>query len=100
MQHLKHLVYSRATILSSWFVPLFLLASECNIFHAQARKFFVNVPSVLTWIFWIFKPFLSAATAAKMSVVGSGPKVIGTALLPLIPADQLPKRYGGDADGF
>jgi hypothetical protein len=65
-----------------------------------ARKFFVNVPSVLTWIFWIFKPFLSAATAAKMSVVGSGPKVIGTALLPLIPADQLPKRYGGDADGF
>jgi hypothetical protein len=65
-----------------------------------ARKFFVNVPSVLTWIFWIFKPFLSAATAAKMSIVGSGPKVIGTALLPLIPADQLPKRYGGDADGF
>lgn len=65
-----------------------------------AKKFFVNVPSFLTWIFWIFKPLLSAATVAKMSVVGSGPKVIGTALLPLIPADQLPKRYGGDADGF
>lgn len=65
-----------------------------------AKKFFVNVPSFLTWIFWIFKPFLSAATVAKMSVVGSGPKVIGTTLLPLIPADQLPKRYGGDADAF
>lgn len=65
-----------------------------------AKKFFVNVPSFLTWIFWIFKPLLSAATVAKMSVVGSGSKVIGTALLPLIPADQLPKRYGGDADGF
>ncbi|KAG1728091.1 CRAL-TRIO domain-containing protein [Suillus lakei] len=65
-----------------------------------AKKFFVNVPSFLTWIFWIFKPLLSAATVAKMSVVGSGPKVIGTALLPLIPADQLPKRYGGDTDGF
>lgn len=65
-----------------------------------AKKFFVNVPSFLTWIFWIFKPLLSAATVAKMSVVGSGPKVIGTTLLPLIPADQLPKRYGGDADGF
>ncbi|KAG2141237.1 CRAL-TRIO domain-containing protein [Suillus clintonianus] len=65
-----------------------------------AKKFFVNVPSFLTWIFWIFKPLLSAATVAKMSVVGSGPKVIGSALLPLIPADQLPKRYGGDADGF
>ena len=35
-----------------------------------------------------------------MSVVGSGPKAIGPALLPLIPADQLPKRYGGEADGF
>jgi len=65
-----------------------------------AKKFFVNVPSFLTWIFWIFKPLLSSATVAKMSVVGSGPKVIGSALLPLIPADQLPKRYGGDADGF
>ncbi|KAG1764807.1 CRAL-TRIO domain-containing protein [Suillus occidentalis] len=65
-----------------------------------AKKFFVNVPSFLTWIFWIFKPLLSTATVAKMSVVGSGPKVIGTALLPLIPADQLPKRYGGDADAF
>ncbi|KAG0699906.1 CRAL-TRIO domain-containing protein [Suillus ampliporus] len=65
-----------------------------------AKKFFVNVPSFLTWIFWIFKPLLSAATVAKMSVVGSGPKIIGSALLPLIPADQLPKRYGGDADEF
>ncbi|KAG1723836.1 CRAL TRIO domain-containing protein [Suillus paluster] len=65
-----------------------------------AKKFFVNVPSFLTWIFWIFKPLLSAATVAKMSVVGSGPKTIGSALLPVIPADQLPKRYGGDADGF
>ncbi|KAG2150285.1 CRAL-TRIO domain-containing protein [Suillus bovinus] len=65
-----------------------------------AKKFFVNVPSFLTWIFWIFKPFIATATVAKMSVIGSGPNVIGTALLPLIPADQLPKRYGGDADGF
>ncbi|KAJ8590142.1 CRAL TRIO domain-containing protein [Rhizopogon salebrosus TDB-379] len=65
-----------------------------------AKKFFVNVPSFLTWIFWIFKPLLSSATVAKMSVVGSGPHAIGPALLPLIPADQLPKRYGGDADGF
>lgn len=100
MQHPKHPVYSRATIPSSWSVFLSLLAPECNIFCSQAKKFFVNVPSFLTWIFWIFKPFLSAATVAKMSVVGSGPKVIGTALLPLIPANQLPKRYGGDADGF
>jgi hypothetical protein len=100
MQHPKHPVYSRVTTLSSWFVLLSLLIPECNILYSQAKKFFVNVPSFLTWIFWIFKPLLSAATVAKMSVVGSGPKVIGTVLLPLIPADQLPKRYGGDADGF
>jgi hypothetical protein len=100
MQHPKHPVYSRGTIPSSWFVLPLLLAPECNLLYSQAKKFFVNVPSFLTWIFWIFKPLLSAATVAKMSVVGSGPKVIGTTLLPLIPADQLPKRYGGDADGF
>ncbi|KAI0306110.1 CRAL-TRIO domain-containing protein [Multifurca ochricompacta] len=31
-----------------------------------ARKFFVNVPSIMTWIFWLFKPVLSPATIAKM----------------------------------
>ncbi|EIW79141.1 CRAL TRIO domain-containing protein [Coniophora puteana RWD-64-598 SS2] len=61
------------------------------------RKFFVNVPTFLTWIFWIFKPLLSAATLAKMSVVGSGPRAIGPVLLPLIDASELPTRYGGNA---
>ncbi|KAI0282980.1 CRAL-TRIO domain-containing protein [Russula brevipes] len=28
-------------------------------------KFFVNVPSLMTWIFWLFKPILSPATLAK-----------------------------------
>ncbi|KIJ61945.1 hypothetical protein HYDPIDRAFT_176719 [Hydnomerulius pinastri MD-312] len=65
-----------------------------------SRKFFVNVPSFLTWIFWLFKPFLSAATLAKMSVVGSGHRALGSALLPIIDRHELPKQYGGVAEGF
>ncbi|SJL03923.1 uncharacterized protein ARMOST_07280 [Armillaria ostoyae] len=64
------------------------------------KKFFVNVPGYLTWIFWLFKPLISANTLAKMSVVGSGPPAIGKALLPIIEAKELPKQYGGEADGF
>jgi hypothetical protein len=57
----------------------------------------VNVPGYMAWLFWIFKAVLPAATVAKMSVVGSSPRSIGKALLPLIAADELPKRYGGNA---
>ncbi|KAJ7224065.1 CRAL-TRIO domain-containing protein [Mycena pura] len=62
------------------------------------KKFFVNVPSYMSWLFWIFKSILPTATFAKMSVVGSGPHPIGKALLPYISAEELPKRYGGKAD--
>lgn len=60
-----------------------------------ARKFFVNVPSLMTWIFWLFKPVLSAATLAKMKVVGHGPSTIGKELLPLVDDKELPAQYGG-----
>ncbi|KAJ3772673.1 CRAL-TRIO domain-containing protein [Lentinula raphanica] len=64
------------------------------------KKYFVNVPSYMTWIFWLFKPLMPSATLAKMSVVGSGTSALGKALLPEIDAKQLPKRYGGEADAF
>lgn len=54
----------------------------------------------MTWIFWLFKPLISANTLAKMSVVGSGVPAISEALLPVIDAKELPKRYGGDAESF
>jgi hypothetical protein len=60
----------------------------------------VNVPSLMSWIFWAFKPFLSSATFAKMSVVGSGPSAIGKAILPLVDGTELPRKYGGGAEGW
>jgi phosphatidylinositol transfer protein SFH5 len=66
----------------------------------QSRKFFINVPSLLTWIFWVFKSLVSAQTFAKMSVVGSGPHAITKALGEVIDIDEIPKRYGGQAEGF
>ncbi|KZT25261.1 CRAL/TRIO domain-containing protein [Neolentinus lepideus HHB14362 ss-1] len=81
-------------------------ASEAtNIFGSHYpellyKKFFVNVPSIMTWVFWLFKPLMSANTLAKMNVVGSGPHTIGKALLPFIDAQELPKRYGGEAPDF
>ncbi|CDO68397.1 hypothetical protein BN946_scf184815.g44 [Trametes cinnabarina] len=65
-----------------------------------SRKFFINVPTLLTWIFWLFKPLISANTLAKMSVVGSGAKTIGAELSQVIDPKELPKRYGGEAEGF
>ncbi|PFH51859.1 hypothetical protein AMATHDRAFT_58391 [Amanita thiersii Skay4041] len=64
------------------------------------KKFFVNVPTFLNWIFWAMKPLISANTLAKMSVTGSGHHTIGKALLPHIDSSQLPRRYGGEADAF
>lgn len=66
----------------------------------QARKFFINVPTMLTWMFWFFKSVLSAKTFAKMSVVGTGEATVAAALLPVIDAKELPKRYGGEAEAF
>ncbi|KAF7370870.1 CRAL-TRIO domain-containing protein [Mycena sanguinolenta] len=64
------------------------------------KKFFVNVPSYMSFLFWVFKAILPAATFAKMSVVGSSPRAIGKALLPYVAAEELPTRYGGSAGGW
>jgi len=64
------------------------------------RKFFIGVPTILNWMFWFFKPLLSPNTFAKMEVVGSSHHGIKKALLHLIDANNLPKRYGGHAEAF
>ena len=81
-------------------------ASEAsNIFSSHYpellyKKFFVNVPTLLNWIFWAFKAMIPSATFAKMSVVGSSTSSLRKALLPYIDAKQLPSRYGGQTEAF
>jgi len=80
-------------------------AEATNLFQSHYpellhKKFFVNVPTIMTWVFWAFKPLMSAQTVAKMAVVGSGPEKIGKDLLPVIDADELPQRYGGHSEAF
>ena len=43
---------------------------------------------------------MSANTLAKMSVVGQGPKTIGPELSQVIDVKELPKQYGGEAEGW
>jgi len=80
-------------------------AEATNMFQSHYpemlyKKYFVNVPTFMSWIFWIFKPLLSAATIAKMSVVGKGPETIGKELLVIVDDSELPTRYGGKAHAF
>jgi hypothetical protein len=69
-------------------------------YFIQYKKFFINVPTILNWIFWVFRPLISANTLAKMSVVGTGHHAIKKALSEYIDVTSLPKRYGGDAEAF
>ena len=83
------------------FLVSFVLSKLMNILiEVQASKFFINVPTFATWIFWLFKPLLSAKTFAKMNVVGTGKSTVSAALLPAIDAGELPERYGGQAKAF
>jgi len=80
-------------------------AEASNIFQSHYpemlyKKYFVNVPTFMSWIFWLFKPMLSAQTIAKMSVVGKGAYAIGRELSVIIDEKELPKRYGGHAEAF
>ena len=54
----------------------------------------------MAWIFWAFKAVMSSKTFAKLNMVGTGKSTISAALLPIIDAKQLPKRYGGEADAW
>ncbi|KAF8889307.1 ribosomal L37ae protein family-domain-containing protein [Infundibulicybe gibba] len=44
------------------------------------KKLFIHVPTLLNWIFWAFKPLISANTLAKMTVVGTGRAAVERAL--------------------
>ncbi|TRM65468.1 CRAL-TRIO domain-containing protein [Schizophyllum amplum] len=64
------------------------------------KKYFVNVPTLMSFIFWTFKAILPAKTFAKMSVVGTSTNSIRDTLKDVIDVKEIPKRYGGEAEGF
>ncbi|KAJ7251455.1 CRAL-TRIO domain-containing protein [Mycena rebaudengoi] len=71
---------------------------KCHYPEFLYRKFFVNVPRSVVWLFWLFKAALPTPVTAKMTVVGRGPRRIGKALLPYVTTEELPTRYGGTAE--
>jgi hypothetical protein len=48
----------------------------------------------------VMKPLISSATLSKMSVVGTSHHAIKKALSEVIDVKELPKKYGGKAEGF
>ncbi|KZV91507.1 CRAL/TRIO domain-containing protein [Exidia glandulosa HHB12029] len=65
-----------------------------------SRKFFVGVPTLMSWIFWVFKAIVPSQTFAKMTVVGTGSATIGKELEKVIEKKELPERYGGEGSKF
>lgn len=59
-----------------------------------SRKYFVNVPYIMTWVFSFAKAFMAKETAAKMQIIGNGKD------LKYDLGDWIPKAYGGRAKGF
>jgi len=57
-----------------------------------SRKFFINVPWVLSGFYTFMLPFIPARTAKKFVVCSSSYK---EELLAVIPAENLPIKYGG-----
>lgn len=55
------------------------------------RKFFVNVPWVMSWVFAAAKLIVRRETAAKFCVLSDGKALVGELVMP----EDLPKEYGG-----
>lgn len=57
-------------------------------------KYFVNVPTVMSWLFSFSKLFVSKETVDKFRVISSGAELAKTA------GPWVPKQYGGRADSL
>jgi len=65
-----------------------------------SKIFMVNFPRprMGNVVYWLLSAFSDTKMATKVRVIGIGPKIIGAGLLPIIPASNLPKPYGGTAE--
>ncbi|SPO03765.1 related to SFH5 - phospholipid transporter [Cephalotrichum gorgonifer] len=61
-----------------------------------SHKYFVNVPTIMGWVFSALKLFLSPATLRKFHPLSSGAGLAGE--IPAF-ASSLPKEYGGSGPG-
>jgi phosphatidylinositol transfer protein SFH5 len=59
-----------------------------------SRKFFVNVPVLMGWVFNAFKLILSKETVRKFTVFSYGEALAGEL------GKRCPKAYGGEAEGL
>jgi phosphatidylinositol transfer protein SFH5 len=56
-----------------------------------SRKFFVNVPVLMSWVYIAVTKFLSEETVRKFVVLSDSTQLVQTL------GDSLPKEYGGQA---
>lgn len=67
-----------------------------DYYPERMGKFYcINAPFGFSTAFKVFKPFLDPVTVSKIFILGSGYK---KELLAQIPAENLPRKYGGDCD--
>ncbi len=91
----------RVFVINGQFVCLFYFLNQFH-FKTSWRGPIFLVPQVFSVGFNLVKPFLSAATLAKLRIFSHDAKAWKDALLEEIDADQLPAHYGGtmtDPDG-
>lgn len=62
--------------------------------EALDKKYFVNVPTIMGWVFTLVKPLVSKETLEKFHVLSDGAKLAG------ILGDWVPKAYGGKAESL
>lgn len=59
-----------------------------------SRKFFVNVPLLMAWMFSFAKTFMSAETASKLTMISNGKDLAAEI------GSWVPKKYGGKTDSL
>jgi hypothetical protein len=60
--------------------------------ETMGRFYIINAPWAFAAVWAIIRPWLDAVTASKVEILGSGYQA---KLLEQIPAENLPKQYGG-----
>ncbi|KAA8898574.1 hypothetical protein TRICI_006530 [Trichomonascus ciferrii] len=58
------------------------------------KKYFVNVPKIMGWVFTLVKPLVSKETLEKFNVLSDGSKLASNV------GDWAPKSYGGKAESL